>query len=80
MLPEETRKGTMTSPGFGHVVIDGTSMPLSPGAQIRNELNMLVMPSMIAGPAPVRYQVDFTGSVYRIWILSATEASLPEPR
>jgi hypothetical protein len=80
ILPGETRKGIMTSSAFGHIVIDGTSMPLSPGVQIRNDLNMLVMPSMIQGPAPIRYQVDVTGFVFRVWILSATEASLPENR
>ncbi len=80
-LPEETRKGILTSYDFGQAVIDGKSLPLSPGAQIRNELNMIVMPSMmIRGPVKVRYQIDFAGYVYRVWVLSAAEASLPENR
>lgn len=80
-LPEETQKGTMASYGFGQAVIDGKLYPLSPGVQIRNELNMLVMPSLaLSGPVKVRYQVDFGGYVYRIWMLSSAEASLPENR
>lgn len=80
-LPEETRKGVLAAYDFGQVVIDGKPLPLSPGAQVRNELNMIVMPSMLVnGPLKVRYQTDFVGHVYRIWILSAAEASLPENR
>jgi hypothetical protein len=79
-LPGETRKGVLTQPKFGQVTIDGKPLQLSPGAQIRNELNMIVMPSMVQGPVKVRYMVDLAGFVYRIWILSATEASLPENR
>ncbi len=80
-LPQETRKGVMTaSPDLGQIVIDGKQMQLSPGAQIRNELNMIIMPSMVSRPAKVRYMVDLAGSVYRVWILSATEVTLPENR
>lgn len=80
-LPPESQKGVMSSFGFGQVVIDGKLLPLSPGAQIRNELNMIVMPSMMqAGPVKVRYQTDPAGYVFRVWILSVTEASLPENR
>lgn len=79
-LPEETRKGTLSLAQIGQVIIDGKPMPLSPGAQIRNELNMLILPTMISRPVKVRYMVDWAGFVYRIWILSATEVSLPENR
>ena len=77
MLPEETLKGTMSASGFGFVKIDGKMMPLSPGAQIRDEMNMIVMPGMTRIPAKVRFQVDMTGSVHRLWVLSSAEASLP---
>lgn len=80
LLPEDTRIGTMTATNFSHVTLDGKQLPLSPGVQIRNELNILIMPSMVAGPARVRYQLDAAGFVYRLWILSPTEARLPENR
>jgi hypothetical protein len=80
-LPEETRVGRMQPPTlWGQVQIDGKTYTLSPGTQIRNELNMIIMPTMVQAPATVRYQVDFAGVVYRIWILSAAEARLPENR
>ncbi len=81
ILPEETKTGKMLPPTqWGQVQIDGKTYALSPGAQIRNELNMIIMPMMVQAPSKVRYQTDFTGAVHRVWILSAAEARLPENR
>lgn len=76
-LPAESKKGVMRPPWQGQVQIDGKTYPLSPGAQIRNELNMIVFPTTVQSPVPVRYQTDFVGAVHRVWILSAAEARLP---
>lgn len=79
-LPEESLVGEMQPPWQGQVQIDGKTYLLSPGAQIRNELNMIVLPSMVQAPVKVRYQTDLTGAVHRVWILSAVEVALPENR
>ena len=79
-LPTETKRGVMNPPWSGQVQIDGQIYPLSPGVVIRNELNMAIPPMMVQSPAPVRYQTDAFGAVYRVWILSAAEATLPENR
>jgi hypothetical protein len=79
-LPEESRKGRMLPPAHWEVQIDGKTYPLSPGVQFRNELNMLILPNMVQGPVRVRYLTDFSGAVYRVWILSTAEARLPENR
>lgn len=80
-LPEESRKGVMLPPGIdGNVQIGGQVFMLSPGVQIRNELNMIILPTMVQEPVPVRFQTDFSGAVHRVWILSAMEARLPENR
>jgi hypothetical protein len=79
-LPAESMPGEMQPPWQGQVQIDGKSYQLSPGAQIRNELNMIVMPTMVQAPVKVRYQTDIVGAVHRVWILSAAEAVLPENR
>lgn len=80
MLPEEARFGKMLPPVQWQVQIDGKTYPLSPGVRIRNELNMMILPTMIEQPVKVRYLVDFSGSVHRIWILSGAEARLSEQR
>jgi len=81
MLPDEAKTGEMLPPtAFMQVQIDGKVLPMSPGVQIRNELNMLVLPTMVEQPVKVRYLTDYSGAVYRIWILSSAEARLPENR
>lgn len=80
MLPDESRTGRMLPPAHWEVRIDGKTYPLSPGVQFRNELNMIVLPSMIERPVRVRFMTDFSGAVHRVWILSAAEVSLPENR
>jgi len=80
MLPEEARYGRMQPPAQWQVQIDGKTYPMSPGVQIRNELNMILLPTMVERPAKVRYLVDHGGAVYRIWILSSAEVQLSEQR
>jgi hypothetical protein len=79
-LPAEAKKGEMMPPAEGRVQIDGKSYSLSPSAQIRNELNMIIMPGMVQSPVQVRYLIDTFGSVNQVWILSAAEVELPDNR
>ncbi|MGE5467476.1 MAG: hypothetical protein ACM3Y9_08640 [Ignavibacteria bacterium] len=72
-LPADSRRGQMDSVILGSVQIDGKTLPLSPGAQIRNESNLIVLPTTIQQPRPVRYTVDALGYVSRIWILTPAE-------
>jgi hypothetical protein len=75
-LPTESKTGVMTPPWNGQVQINGETYLLSPGVVIRNELNMAIPPPMVQSRVPVRYQIDAFGAVYRVWILSAAEATL----
>jgi len=77
VLPAESQKGVMRNLGPGQVQIDSKTYPLSPGAQIRDASNMIIFPTMAPTPARVRYQLDFSGAVHRVWILSAAEARQP---
>jgi hypothetical protein len=72
-MPANTKKGNLTGSTAGTVVIDGNAMPLSVAAQIRNENNLIVQPSMLQQPATVRYLTDASGAVFRMWILTAAE-------
>lgn len=77
-LPVDSKTGTMNPPWEGQVQINGETFALSPGAVIRNDLNMIVLPMFVQSPVKVRYTIDTTGAVNRVWILSAAEAYLPE--
>ena len=78
VLPPDAVKGVMSPPFQGMVEISGKTMPLSPGVQVRDPMNMVVMPMMIQGRVPVRYLTDPNGAVFRVWILSAQEAAQPD--
>jgi hypothetical protein len=80
MLPETSKTGTMLPPAHWQVQIDGQTHPISPGMQIRNELNMIILPTMVQAPVKVRYTTDYSGAIHRVWILSDAEARLPENR
>jgi hypothetical protein len=75
-FPAETRCGEMLPPALGEVVISGQSLPLAPGAQIRDTENRIVMPSSVLNTVPVRFMTDPSGAVFRVWILSAAEAAV----
>ncbi|WIM04591.1 MAG: hypothetical protein OHM77_07695 [Candidatus Nitricoxidivorans perseverans] len=77
MLPQNAPRGEMSPPGAMGVEIDGRFLRLSPGVQIRDPRNMMIYPNMVRQPVPVRYLTDASGSVYRVWILSAQEAAQP---
>jgi hypothetical protein len=77
-FPEGTRKGKMAPPqGMMEIVIDGKAYSRSPGTQIRNQQNMIIMPATIQAEVPVRYQLDASGAVFRVWVLTRTEVAAP---
>lgn len=76
MFPEGTALGTLGGPPeMGQAVIDGQVLLASPGLQVRDEMNMIVFPSMVGHEVPVRYQLDPFGNVWRIWLLSPAEVA-----
>lgn len=77
MLPENTIRADMMFLDAATVSVNGQTMMLAPGAQIRDPFNMVVFPGQIRAMVPVRYQQDLTGAIAKIWILSQREAAQP---
>ena len=79
-IPKEAQLGEIRHLESMVVEIDGKPQQLAPGAQIRDPDNRLVLPASLVEKSHVRYLVDGTGMVRRVWILSAREiAELPRP-
>ena len=79
-IPNEARVGTLRYLGATQVELDGQPRTLAPGARIRDAENRLALPTVLQEREQVRYLLDSTGLVYRVWILSAPEkAALPQP-
>jgi hypothetical protein len=77
MLPENTIRGDLQVFSPTSAAIDGQMKVLAPGVQIRDPFNAFVLPGMIRQPVPVRYQMDMSGAVSKVWILSQREAAQP---
>jgi hypothetical protein len=74
-IPPEAKPATLRHLQDMIVELDGKAVRLSPGAQIRDASNRLVLPATVAGKTLVRYLPDASGMVHRVWILSNQEAA-----
>jgi hypothetical protein len=72
-IPQDAKRGEIRHVHDMLVEIDGTQQRLSPGAQIRDVNNRLVLPVSLSEKSEVKYQLDARGLVHRVWILSAKE-------
>jgi hypothetical protein len=74
-VPPEAKRGTISHVQEMVVQIDGKPQRLSPGAQIRDTENRLVLPIALPPKSDVKYLLDGVGNVHRVWILSAAESA-----
>ena len=77
---DDAVKAKMRFSPAGVVQVKGEALRLSPGAQIRDTSNRIVLPSHISGDYTVRMLLDKGGQVHRVWILTPEEAAMPEPK
>jgi hypothetical protein len=80
-IPDDAKRGQIRHVREMIVEIDGTQARLSPGAQIRNTENRIVLPGALPQETLlVKYQVDAAGMVHRVWILTPEEAAKPDKK
>lgn len=69
------RLGLMQPPVDNMVVINDKLLTLAPAAQIRDTNNLIVLPAYVQRPVQVRFLVDASGAVFRVWMLTPEEAA-----
>ena len=79
-IPEDAERGEIRHVQGMTVTVDGAERQLSPGAQIRSEANLIMVPAAIPAGAVARYLVDPNGMIHRVWILTPEEAARSERR
>lgn len=79
-IPDEARRGNIVHVQGAIVEIDGERMRLSPGAQIRSRDNLFIVPMSLPTGAPVKYTLDGSGQLHRVWVLTAEEAAAPDKK
>ena len=78
-IPADAKRGSMTHVHDTIVNIDGKPARLSQGAQIRGQMNTIVLPTALPPKSLVRFQVNQAGHVHRVWILTPQEAAASKP-
>jgi hypothetical protein len=79
-IPPEAPATTMRVNVNGTVTLGKKTFPLSPGAQIFDANNRIVLPASLGGPYRVRVLVGADGQLQQAWILTAEEAAQPAPK
>jgi hypothetical protein len=72
-IPPAAQAGTLRHVSELLIELNGQPASLSPGAQIRDADNRMVLPASITESIQVRYLLDGMGNVRRAWILSPQE-------
>lgn len=75
-FPLDSKLGKLTTFAYPKVVINGETMHLGAGGQIRDKNNYIILPTMLNEKGFVRYQMDTMGNLHRIWFLSPEEVGL----
>jgi hypothetical protein len=79
-IPKDAKRGEIRSLGNMDVAIDGKKMRLSPGAQIRDADNRVLVPTALPADVKVKYLLDGQNMVHRVWILSPQEIAQPDAK
>jgi len=76
-IPEQAKAGAITHLQDMIVSIDGTAVRLAPGVQIRDQNNLLIVPTALPPGSQVKYLFGPDGMVRQVWILTPLEAQQP---
>ena len=79
-IPPDAKRGILSHVQGMTVELNGVRVALAAGAQIRDDLNMIMVPTALPPGVLVRYQLDPDGKLRRAWILSPQEAAQPDPK
>jgi len=72
-IPQDAARGTMSAASGMSVILDGNTAPLAPGAVIRNQNNLIIVPSALPASSDVRYTRDGSGRISQVWVLTDAE-------
>ena len=81
-FPEQARRGELKASQYPSMKIGDKIYRLAVGSRIFNQQDLIIMPgSLQVQAAPIMYQLDMSGDLSRIWLLTGEEAArLPPPK
>jgi len=79
-IPVDSYRGVIRHLNGMSVAIDQKAARLAPGAQIRDQQNLIIVPTAIPqGGAWADYTLNSDGEVFRAWLLTPEEFARPKP-
>ena len=79
-IPAEAQRGYVVHVQEAAVSIDGAPARLAPGATIRDQLNLIIVPTALPREgAWADYVKDRDGQISRLWLLTAEERARQRP-
>jgi hypothetical protein len=79
-IPAEAKRGQIRHVQGMVVEINGREQRLSPGAQIRDASNFIIVPTALPEGSIVKYLLDANEMVQRVWVLTPQEAAQQDRR
>lgn len=77
-FPADASRGYIQHAAEMAVTVNGNPMMLAPGAIIRNQQNLIIVPTALPrGGAWADYVLDRNGQIYRVWLLTPEELARP---
>jgi hypothetical protein len=79
-IPDIAKRAKIVRIQGSIVEFDGARLRLSAGAQIRNRDNLIIVPASLPPGALVKYVLDGTGQIHRVWVLTADETAATDKK
>jgi len=78
-IPPDAQRGVIRHLKAMAIAIDERPVQLAPGAQIRNQQNLIIVPvSIPPSGAPADYLLNGDGQLFRAWLLTPQEFARPK--
>ena len=77
-IPDNAKRATMSHVREMQVTLNGEQVVLAAGAQIRGANNLIITPTQLPPYSLVKYQLDNSGLVARVWVLTPEETARPD--
>jgi len=78
-IPADAQRGVIRHLKEMAVAIDDKPVQLAPGAQIRDQQNLIIVPvALPPSGATADYTIDGNGELFRAWLLTPRELAQPK--
>lgn len=77
-FPVDSKLGDLTAVSFPVFKINGQTFQMAAGGQVRGVDNLIILPSTANYKGLVRYQLDFSGYLHRVWFITPDEVKAAE--